>query len=184
MIALPIDQQTSLRLIVREDAAELFSLIEANRLYLREWLTWLDGMTSVTTAESYIASRITLAAENKAFCFLIRSEDRAVGLGHLVDIELADRKASIGYWVGAEHRGRGLAKKATLAIVNYAFSELPLNRLEIRCATGNLASRAIPLALGFSEEGILRDSEWLNDRFVDQVIYSVLSREWSKRTIP
>ena len=184
MLALPIDRQADLRPIRQEDATDLFSLIETNRPYLREWLTWLDGMTSVSAAESYIASRATLAAEGKAFCFAIRVGDRTVGLTHLVDINVIDRKASIGYWVGAEHRGKGLAKKATHALINYAFSELMLNRVEIRCATGNLASRAIPLALGFREEGILRDSEWLNDRFVDQVIYSVLSREWSDIIIP
>jgi ribosomal-protein-serine acetyltransferase len=181
MIAFSIGRQADIRLIEQADANEVFSLVETNRLYLREWLTWLDGMTSVSSAQRYIASRTALAAERKTFCFVIRSDGRIVGLSHLVEIDFINKNASVGYWVGAEYRGRGLAKRATRALINHAFGELMLNRVEIRCASANLASRAIPLALGFREEGVLRDSEWLHDRFVDQVIYSVLSTEWSGR---
>jgi ribosomal-protein-serine acetyltransferase len=99
MIALPIGRQADLRPIRQEDATELFSLIEANRPYLREWLTWLDGMTSVSAAESYIASRATLAAEGKAFCFVIRVGDRTVGLSHLVEYQ-RHRQESLDWLLG------------------------------------------------------------------------------------
>jgi len=64
------------------------------------------------------------------------------------------------------------------ALVDYALCELKLNRVEIRCAEKNHRSRAVPERLGFVQEGIIREAEWLYDHFVDHVVYGVLTREW------
>jgi ribosomal-protein-serine acetyltransferase len=64
-------------------------------------------------------------------------------------------------------------------LVDYAFNELGLNRLEIRCATENTKSRAIPQRLGFKQEGTIRQAEWLYDHYVDLVVYGILASEWS-----
>ena len=66
------------------------------------------------------------------------------------------------------------------AMTTYGFEALKLHRIEIRCATGNLKSRAIPERLGFVKEGVLRDGEWLYDHFVDLVVYSVVAPDWKK----
>ena len=67
------------------------------------------------------------------------------------------------------------------AVVQYAFNDMGLNRVVIRCATGNRRSRAIPERLGFTLEGVAKQSEWLYDHFVDLAIYSLLRSEWSDR---
>lgn len=64
-------------------------------------------------------------------------------------------------------------------MIDFAFNEWNLNRVEIRCATGNTASQSIPKALGFEEEGLLRENEWLYDHFVDHVVFSMLKRNWA-----
>jgi ribosomal-protein-serine acetyltransferase len=63
-------------------------------------------------------------------------------------------------------------------MLEYAFSRLMLNKVEIRCATGNLKSCAIPQRLGFKQEGIIRQGEWLYDHFVDLNLYGLLVGEW------
>ena len=55
---------------------------------------------------------------------------------------------------------------------------LKLNRVEIRCATGNKRSRAIPERPGFTQEETVRQAEWLYDRFVDHTVYGMLASEW------
>lgn len=70
--------------------------------------------------------------------------------------------------------------KACIAFINHAFSELQLNRVEIRCAVGNTKSRAIPERLGFTNEGTIRDGEWLYDHFVNHIVYGILAMEWIK----
>ena len=67
---------------------------------------------------------------------------------------------------------------ACRALVNYAFHEFKLHRVEIKCATGNTKSCAIPERLLFTKEGIIKDGEWLYDHFVDLVIYRMLDHEW------
>jgi len=64
------------------------------------------------------------------------------------------------------------------ALIDYAFQELRINRIELRAATGNDRSLSIAKRLGFTQEGIHRDAESLNDHSVDQVVYSILKREW------
>jgi ribosomal-protein-serine acetyltransferase len=95
---------------------------------------------------------------------------------HPIDWE--NRSAALGYWLAADHQGRGLMTRAVRALVTHAFTELGLNRVEIRCAVGNGKSRAIPLRLGFSEEGVVREAQWLNGRFVDHAVYGMLARDW------
>lgn len=176
---LPIDATTLLTGLDRSEAVAFMALIDRNRAYLREWLAWLDHTTTVARLEGFIDSTEAERASGSALAMWIRHESEIVGIVHLRDIDRANRKAMIGYWVGAEHRGKGFARKATRAICGHAFHDLKLNRIEIRCATGNVASQAVPIGLGFSREGVLRDNEWLYDHFVDHVVFGMLAKDWA-----
>ena len=64
--------------------------------------------------------------------------------------------------------------QATQVLVDIAFKEYKLNRVEILAAEQNHKSRAIPERLGFIEEGCLHEYEWLYDHFVDHIVYGML----------
>ena len=93
-------------------------------------------------------------------------------------IDWLNRSTSIGYWLGESYQGKGLITKACSKVLEYSFGRMGLNRIEIRCATENLKSRAIPERLGFKDEGIIRDAEWLYDHYVDHIIYGMLESQW------
>jgi len=175
-----IDPNTELTLPDRTHAPEFMALIDRGRPYLREWLGWLDTTKTESDLCEFIDFTLSEFTENKGIALWIWHQKSVVGIIHLLEIERTHRKAKIGYWVGQEHRGKGFAKKATRAICNYAFGERGLNRIEIRCATGNSASQAVPIALGFQREGVLRDNEWLYDHFVDHVVFSMLAKDWKE----
>ncbi|MFI1013375.1 GNAT family N-acetyltransferase [Streptomyces sp. NPDC020965] len=62
----------------------------------------------------------------------------------------------IGYWTGAEHRGRGIMREAVGALARWTFTGLGAARLEWRAEVGNTASRAVAEKAGFVVEGELR----------------------------
>ena len=53
-----------------------------------------------------------------------------------------------------------------------------LNRVEIRAAPENRRSRAIPERLGFQREGVLRETERVGDRYLDEVVYGMIASDW------
>jgi ribosomal-protein-serine acetyltransferase len=163
------------------DAEELFALVDGNRAYLREWLPWLDQNTEVDHTRAFIRAASKQLADRNGFTCGIRWRGALVGVVGLHGIDWANRKTSLGYWVAEPHQGRGIVTRACAAVLRHLFEEMGLNCVEIGCAVGNAKSNAIPVRLGFTKEGVLRQREWLYDHFVDHVVYSLLASEWRQR---
>lgn len=87
-------------------------------------------------------------------------------------IDWVRRSAGIGYWLAEKHQGRGTMTAAVRLLADHALATWVLSRVEIRVATENHRSRAIPERLGFSQEGILREAELVGDRHLDLVVYA------------
>ena len=96
-------------------------------------------------------------------------------------IDSLNRKTEIGYWLDLAHQGRGIVTRSTARLTDYAFNEQDCNRVVLHCALGNVKSRAVAERLGFVQEEILREAEWLNDHYVDLVAYSMLKSQWRKK---
>ncbi|HEX8690863.1 MAG TPA: GNAT family protein [Longimicrobium sp.] len=178
MFPFRVDSELTLALLEPRHAAELFQVTDENRAHLRRWLPWLDGVRSEDDTLAFIqGTRAQLAASNGFQCAILLDGRIAGVIGHHA-IDWGNRATSLGYWLAERHQGRGAMTRSCAAFLDHAFGELGLNRLEIRCATGNERSCAIPERLGFRLEGVAREPEWLYDHFVDHRIYAILAREW------
>ncbi|HEX7734050.1 MAG TPA: GNAT family protein [Ktedonobacteraceae bacterium] len=175
---IPVDTDIELRLLVDADAQQLFTLIDRNREHLRPWLPWVDYHTDPIDSQRFIRRSAQRYLDNDGFDLGIYYRGQLAGIVGFHTVNWPNRQVEIGYWQGANFQGHGVMTRACRAIVDYAFHKLQLNRVSILCATGNARSRAIPERLGFTQEGILRDGEWLYDHFVDLAIYSMLARQW------
>jgi len=178
MFSHKIDEHTELRLLEEHHSEEFFALIEENRQYLREWLSWLDTIRSVDDVRRMIRNCLTAFANRKRLDAGIWYQQELVGNVGLDNINWLDRTAGINYLVRARNQGKGLVTKSCRALLVYAFKELGMNRIEIRCAVGNGASRRVAERIGLKEEGIMRDGQWLNDHFVNLAVYGMLASEW------
>lgn len=178
MFSYKINTELSLKILEKNNAEELFELIDSNRSYLREWLGWLDKMKEVEDAQSFINDTRKQFAGNNGFKAGIWYKGKLVGIIGLHEIDWEDKKTEIGCWLDQNHQGKGLVSKSCRHILNYCFEELELNKVEIHCAEQNFKSRAVPERLGFTKEGIIREAQLLYDHFVNHVIYGMLKTEW------
>lgn len=178
--ALAVDQGIELRLLHEVDAHELFALVEDDRDRLKQWLPWVDYETSPAESLTFIQRSQLQYIANEGFQLGIYAQSRLTGVIGFHGVNWPNRHVEIGYWLGAEFEGQGLMSRSCRTLVNYAFNNLTLNRVEIQCATGNTRSRAVPERLGFTLEGMRREGEWLYDHFVDLVIYGMLARDWQQ----
>ena len=161
-----------------EDAESELALWRDNH---EEYLRWFSRDYKSKTLEStrhWIRSNLERYSGNRGFALALWFERKLAGVIDLHAINWADKRASIGYWLGASFQGKVLMTKACKTLVDYAFNELGLNRMEVWCAVENRKSRGIRERLGVSEEGVLRQHELLHDRYVDQVVYAMLAEEW------
>lgn len=169
-----------LRPLEAGDAAELYALVKANP-DLEEWMPWAAEQDLAAT-ERFIAAAEEQLREGKGFQAAIEPEEGIVGVVGLHEIDWVNRNTSIGYWLAEGARGRGVMTNAVRALLDHAFRELELHRIEIHCAPENRPSRAIPERLGFREEARLRDTERVGGRYLDSVIYGLLAEEWGGDT--
>lgn len=181
MFSYTIDEELKLKLLEARDAEELFLLTDKNRMYLREWMPWVDGTKTTEDSLVYIdqARKQWTAQETVTACILYQGA--FCGMIDLHGISRLNRKGAIGYWLSEDYQGKGIMTRACRAMVDYAFTYLGLHRVEISAGVHNRKSRAIPERLGFQQEGIARDAQRLYDRYIDLVIYSMLDHEWTER---
>jgi len=178
MFHAPIQEDTYLRLFEARHAEELFSLVDAYREDLGRWFAWVERTKGPESARAFIERSLRQFADNAGFHAGIWHEGRLAGVVGCDGIDWENLTTSLGYWLGVEFRGRGLATMACRILVDHAIFELGLNRVEIRCAAGNERGRAVAERLGFREEGVLREAQRLQDRHVDQVLYAMLAHDW------
>jgi ribosomal-protein-serine acetyltransferase len=174
---LEIDQRLHLRTVEAGDAEPVYALVDGDRERLAEWLPWAAEQTLAGTRE-FIARSRAQQERGDGFQAVVVRDGEIVGVAGYHRVDHVNRSTSIGYWLAARHEGEGVMTATVRALVDHAFAAWELNRIEIEAAVANRRSRTIPERLGFSEEGVLRQSELVGGRFLDGVLYSLLSSEW------
>jgi ribosomal-protein-serine acetyltransferase len=164
-------------------ALELFKLVDSNRNHLREWLPFIDDYQSVKAATQFIMRNREESSETTRLAMGIVVGEMLAGVVTYDYIDWSNRAALIGFWLGKSFEGRGIVTRTCSALVDLAFNELGLNRVEISCAVENRRCSLVPERLGFRQEGVSRQREWLYDHFVDTVSYGMLASDWKNRTV-
>lgn len=174
MFSRRIDERIVLQLTIPHFAGELFKLTNANRPYLRQWLPWLDQVQDIDDTKSFIKKQLQLFADGKALHATIFLEGKIAGVVAYNTIDSSNASGQIGYWLAEKYCGSGIMTACVSNLVDLGQDFLRLHRVEIRCATENKKSRAIPERLGFEKEGVLRRVEKVNNQWFDHVLYAKL----------
>lgn len=84
------------------------------------------------------------------------------------------QKAEIGYWLLPAYWKKGVIMEVLPAMINHLFSRWKLHRIEAIIEEGNESSCGVVRKLGFTYEGLMRDAEFKNGRWINLLIYSLL----------
>lgn len=166
-----IDEHVSLRPLESGDADGIFSVLDKYRETMRRWLPFVDFTLSPDDSAKFVDS--VLNSDEKVFA--VTYDGGFIGIVGTRSTERENDRTEIGYWLSPEYHNRGIMTRCVRAVCEYAFTQMSMHRIAIKCAVGNHASRAIPLKLGFVREGIEIGGEKMCDgTYADIEVYSLI----------
>lgn len=173
-----IREGITLREVTLEDAAKIYEAIASHREYLQVWLPFAATLNSVKDEEEFLNSVLSVPRENREMVYVIESGDQLCGLVGYCFSDPANHRTEIGYWLLPEYQHRGIVTECVRRLCKQAVEGGRINRIQIRCATGNGPSNAVPRRLGFFHEGTERQGQLLaSGEYTDIHIYSILKNE-------
>ena len=148
-------------------------------------LSGLVAPPSEAAAKELIANKCANDKDDLGFAIETLDDPPVlVGMIELASARPKDRCATVGIALGREHVGQGYGTDAMRVIVDYAFREIGLHRLQLEVATFNRAGIRAYKKAGFVAEGHRRGSLWHDGRWYDEVMMSILEHEWVARRSP
>lgn len=178
MFTFQVNENILLRMLKVSEDTKLFTLIDHNRSHLQKWLSWVHEIDSIEDCRQFITNNFESYANQNSLTAGIFYKQELVGVIGFNSIDMTNKTGTIGYWLGADFQGKGIMTAACQGMITHGFNNLHLNRLQLFIAVGNKASRALPERLHFHQEGIAREHEWINGEAMDQVVYSLLRKDW------
>lgn len=175
-----VDETLELRTYELADAPLLHQLIQDNDAHLRQWLPWLDQRAELKDVRAFISHVQMGQLAQRNYYFGIWHKGQLVGEIANMETTRVHKSAHLGYWLIVSAQGQGIMRRCMRRMIDFVFEELDLNRIQVHVAPGNARSLVLPRKLGFTEEGRLRQVEWLYDHFVDHIVFGLLRSEWDQ----
>lgn len=176
----------TLRLPMHSDFRAWASLRRDSAAFLVPWEpSWAGDHLSRKSFTNRVYWSARAEANGSALpLFLIRREDEMLlGAITLDNIRRGPAQCGVlGYWVGQPFARQGYMREAIDALVQHAFTDLDLSRIEAACLPENAASRGVLEKAGFKYEGVAQSYLQINGRWRNHVLYSNLRHDRRGRT--
>ena len=139
------------------------------------WLNVRDAFPHPYTEADADAWLNLVVDQDRPTSFAIATESEAIGgIGMTLKDDVRRRTAEIGYWLAEPFWGRGIATDAVRAVVDYAFANFDLTRVEAYVFEWNLASCRVLQKAGFVQEARLRRRVTKNGKTIDEFLYALV----------
>ena len=173
------NKKVILRPIILEDYKNLlpFALNEPEL-----WKYSLVPANGENNMRAYIETAIAQRALGKEYAFTVfdKIKNRYAGSTRFYNIQNQHKMMQLGYtWYGKDFQGTGLNKNCKYLLLQFAFEEVGMNRVEFRADNNNEKSKAAMLSIGCVQEGILRNHLITNTGINrSSIILSILKSDW------
>lgn len=169
--------EVSVRMVTEDDASALTALLVANRDFLAPWEpTRSDAYFTEAHQRNELRRAVSSAAAGTAWPGVIVVDDRLAGRITIHNIvRRAFESGDLGYWVGQESNGRGVATTAVAEVLRFAFADLGLHRLQAGTLVHNVASQRVLARNGFTRIGLAPQYLRIAGRWQDHLLFQRLS---------
>jgi ribosomal-protein-alanine N-acetyltransferase len=122
-----------------------------------------------------------IARDPDSILWVIENEGRAVGTTGIHEIDWKHSRGTTGTLIGDKKVwGKGIARELMQLRAKYAFTELPLRKLESGYFDGNEGSGRAQAAAGYKVVGRRRQEVFTGGRWLDLILTEVMREDWEK----
>ncbi|WP_330460945.1 GNAT family N-acetyltransferase [Streptomyces sp. NBC_00820] len=178
MFALPLTDAAQLRPLEPWQAQEFLAHIDRARPLVDPWIPWATFSTDLGSATATLQRYADRLAADGGRIHGIWLDGTLVGGVMFTRFDSAAGTCEIGCWLEPAGQGKGLATRACRALVDWAFAERGMSRVEWWVAPGNVRSVEVARRLGMTREGVLRQRSTYRGVRRDSEVWSVLAEEW------
>jgi RimJ/RimL family protein N-acetyltransferase len=151
------------------------------------WRARLDPLTWAQTTETPLVpetleelqARYAAPSTPGTAQFAVEVDGVLVGRAGLFGVDDLARHAEVGLSLLPEHRGQGLGQDVLRVLLRYAFRSRNLRRVHLQSLASNERALGAYRAVGFVEEGRLREHAWVEGAYEDIVLMAVLRADRS-----
>jgi ribosomal-protein-serine acetyltransferase len=177
MFTLNIGPDLQLAIVQPSIARRYLDIVTEERAYLSKWLRWATHAHNEAFFLEFVRKSLQGYAEGKSMTCALIYQHTVVGNVSFNNIDEELKKVEVGYWLSQKYQGMGIMTKAVSFLIEYAFSELNMDKVEICTAAENTASRKVCERLNMSLEGIISNYENINGDIIDHAIYGIHSND-------
>jgi len=179
---------TTQRLVIREYKIEDAKSVSkySNNLNISKFMRSMPYPNTIEQATEYINKTLKDQFDsprvNYKFGITLREDNIVIGGIALVEVDAFSETSTMGYWIAEEFWRKGLMFEATKRVIEFAFEELKLRRLNSNAHTENTPSNELLKKLGFVYEGtrIKLDKVKSTGELRDTNVYGLLKENWIK----
>lgn len=146
------------------------------------WTYSLQKAAGEENLKKYIEFAISARQRGVEYPFIVydKRQNSYAGSTRFYDIQLQHQTLQLGYtWYGKEFQGTGLNKHCKFLLLQFAFEQIGMERVEFRADNNNLRSIAAMKSIGCVVEGVLRShANKLEGGRRDSIVLSILKDEW------
>jgi len=119
-----------------------------------------------------------VVCSDETVTLLVTADGTRIGTVGFSVLDYESDSAELGYWIAPEQQQQGYGSAAVAHLVDYGFRELGLHRIEARVFEFNTGSQRLLESLGFTQEGVHRDGEFVRGDYQNVYWYGLLEAEW------
>jgi RimJ/RimL family protein N-acetyltransferase len=174
--------------ILTGELVRLRPVVAADLPLFQRWLAdvelrrWMGGVPDQPTMEEEEEWYWRRRQDPESVLWAIETLDGVLAGTTELRLNLDNRRAEIGISIlDREQWGKGYGTDAMRLVLEYAFGELELNRVELTTDVANARAIRSYEKCGFRREGVLRRYRIFQDEVIDSLVMAILREEWQAR---